>query len=104
MNIAKMLKQAQQMQEKMQSAQAELTRRTVEANVASGKVIVTANAAGEVLGIKIDPLVVAANDAELLEDLVLTGVQQALEKGKALAAEEMSKISGGLGLPSGLGL
>lgn len=103
MNIAKMLKQAQQMQAKMQTAQEELARQTVEANIANGKVIVTANAAGEVLSLKLDPVLVAANDPEMLEDLILTGVQQALAKGKAAAAEEMQKITGGLGLPPGLG-
>lgn len=103
MNIAKMLKQAQQMQAKIQETQEELTRQTVEANIAGGKVVVTANAAGDVLSIKLDPQLVAANDPEMLEDLILTGVKQALEKGKAAAAAEMQKITGGLGLPPGLG-
>jgi DNA-binding YbaB/EbfC family protein len=99
MNIAKMLKQAQQMQSKMQTAQAELAARTVEARVAGGKVTVVANGAGEVLSIKISPGIVDPNDVETLEDVVLTAVKQALEKGRELAAEEMNKITGGLGLP-----
>lgn len=103
MNIAKMLKQAQKMQADMQSLQADLANKTVEATAGGGKVTVTATAAGDVTAIRIDPSVVNAEDTEMLEDLVLTGVRQALDKGKALAAEEMKKITGGLGLPPGFG-
>jgi nucleoid-associated protein EbfC len=99
MNISKMLKQAQEMQQKMQEAQEELSAKTVEASVGGGKVKVTANGAGDVLAIKIAADVVDPADVEMLEDLVLTGVKQAIEKGKALAAEEMGRITGGLGLP-----
>jgi DNA-binding YbaB/EbfC family protein len=102
MNIAKMMKQAQQMQAKMQSAQAELAEKEVEASVGGGKVIVRATCAGDVLAIKIAPEVVDPEDVEILEDLVLSGVRQAIEKGKAQAAEEMSKLTGGMGLPPGL--
>lgn len=103
MNIAKMMKQAQQMQAKMQSIQAELAERTVETSVGGGKVTVKANGAGDVLSIKIDPQVVDPTDVEILEDLVLTGVKQAIEQGKAMAAAEMQKVTAGLGLPPGLG-
>jgi DNA-binding YbaB/EbfC family protein len=99
MDISKMLKQAQQMQQKMQETQEELASRIVESSVAGGKVKVTANGTGDVLGIKIAADVVDPADVEMLEDLVLTGVKQAIEKGKALAAEEMGRITGGLGLP-----
>jgi DNA-binding YbaB/EbfC family protein len=103
MNLAKMLKQAQQMQSKMQTAQAELAGRTVEAGVAGGKVVVTANGAGDILSIRIAREVVDPEDVEMLEDLVLTAVKQALAKGKALASEEMEKITGGMDLP-GIGM
>ncbi len=102
MNIAKMMKQAQQMQQQMQSAQEELAEREVEASVAGGKVTVTATCAGDVTAIKISPEVVDPEDVEMLEDLVLSGVRQAIETGKAQAAEEMGKLTGGLGLPPGL--
>ena len=102
MNIAKMMKQAQQMQSDMQNVQAELAARTVEASVA-GKVHVTVNGAGDVLSIRIDPSVVNAEDVEMLEDLVLTGVRQAIEKGREMAAGEMKKVTAGLGLPPGMG-
>ena len=104
MNLGKMLKQAQQMQKKMQSAQAELTEKTVEATAGGGKVVVTANGGGDVLSVKIDPSVVDAEDVEMLEDLVLSGIKQAQDQAKALAEQEMGKIAGDLpGMP-GLGL
>ena len=104
MNIAKMMKQAQQMQAKMQSLQAELAEQTVEETVGGGKVTVKANGAGEVLSIKIDPSIVDAEDVEILEDLVLSGVRKAIDTGKELASNEMSKATEGMGLPPGMGL
>ena len=68
MNVGKMLKQAQKMQEQMQSMQAELAAKTVESSVAGGKVVVTANGAGDVLRIKISADVVDPADVEMLED------------------------------------
>jgi DNA-binding YbaB/EbfC family protein len=103
MNIAKMMQQAQQMQEKMQTMQSDLAEKEVEATVGSGKLTVRANAAGEVLGIQIDPSLVDPDEVEILEDLVVTGVRQAIEQGKALAAEEMKAVTGGMDLPPGLG-
>ncbi|MFK5924872.1 MAG: YbaB/EbfC family nucleoid-associated protein [Verrucomicrobiota bacterium] len=103
MNIAKMMKQAQQMQSKMQDMQADLATQTVEESVGGGKVTVKANGAGEVLSIKIDPSIVDPEDVEFLEDLVLSGVRKAIDTGKALAADEMKKATDGMGLPPGMG-
>lgn len=103
MNIAKMMKQAQQMQSKMQTLQAELAEKEVEASVGGGKVIVKANGSGEVLSIKIDASIVDPADVEILEDLVLSGVRKAIDEGKALAAAEMKNVTGGLDLPPGMG-
>jgi DNA-binding YbaB/EbfC family protein len=103
MNIQKLMKQAQEMQQKMQQAQATLGTRTVEASVAGGKVTVVATAAGDVCSIKIDPSIVDPADVEFLQELVLSGVQQAIEQGRALASSEMGKLTGGMGLPPGLG-
>ncbi len=103
MNLKKMMQQAQRMQEEMLNTQAELGRKEVEATAGGGKVKVRANAAGEILSIKIDPSVVDATDVEMLEDLVLSGVKKALEDGKALASKEMSKVTAGLQLPPGVG-
>ncbi len=103
MNIQKMMKQAQKMQEQMQRAQEELGQKTVEVTAGGGKVTVVANGAGDVLSIKISKDVVDPNDVEMLEDLVLTGIQKAIEQGRALMQDEMGKITGGMGLPPGMG-
>ena len=87
------------MQEQMAKTQAELEERTVEVSAGGGKITVTANGAGEVLSIKIDKEIVDPNDVEFLEEVVLSGVKQAIEQGKALAQSEMTKITGGLGMP-----
>ncbi len=99
MNIQKMLKQAQQMQAKLAETQAELAEKTVEASVGGGKVTVVANGAGEVTSIKIDPQVVDPEDVEMLEDLVLAGVKQAIEDAKKMASTEMGKLTSGLNIP-----
>ena len=99
MNIQKMMQQAQQMQSKLASTQAELANKTVEASVGGGKIIVTATGAGDIISIKIDPSVVDPQDVEALEDLVLVGVKQAIENGRELAASEMKKITGGMNIP-----
>jgi len=99
MNLNKLMKQAQQMQAKMAKAHAELEEKTVELTAAGGKIKVTSNGAGEILIIKIDQAIVDPNDVEFLEEAVLSGVQQAIEQGKALAQSEMKKITGGLGMP-----
>jgi len=98
MNLNKLMKQAQKMQEQMAKTQAELEEKTVEVSAGGGKVKVVANGAGEVISIKIDKAIVDVNDVEFLEEVVLSGVKQAIEQGKAVAQSEMSKISGGLGL------
>lgn len=99
MNIQKLMKQAQQMQAGMAAKQDELANREVEVSVGGDKVKVRANCAGDVLEIKIDPAVVDPSDVEFLEELVLKGVQDAITKGKAQAAEEMGKLTGGMGIP-----
>ena len=99
MNIQKMLQQAQRMQAKLAETQTELASKTVEATVGGGKITVTASGSGDVLSIKIDPSVVDPQDVEMLEDLVLTGVRQAIEESRKLAEGEMKKATGGLNLP-----
>src|SRR5881396_653150 len=92
MNLNKLMKQAQKMQEQMAKTQSELEDKTVEVKAAGGKVTVVANGAGDVLSIKIAKEIVDPEDVEILEDLVLSGVQQAIMQGKALAQSEMTKI------------
>jgi DNA-binding YbaB/EbfC family protein len=99
MNLNKLMKQAQKMQAQMAQTQAELEEKTVEVSAGGGKVTVIANGAGEVRSIKIDKEIVDPDDVEFLEEVVLSGVKQAIEQGKALAQSEMTKITGGLGVP-----
>jgi len=99
MNIQKMLKEAQRMQDKLAQAQADLAEKTIESSAGGGKVTVTANGTGDILSIKIDPSIVDPGDVEILEDLVLAGVKQAQEDARAAAAENMEKITGGMKLP-----
>jgi len=87
------------MQEQMAKTQAELEQRTVEVSAGGGKVKVTANGAGDIIAIKIDKEVIDPNDVEFLEEMVLSAVKQGIEQGKALAHSEMSRITGGLGIP-----
>ncbi len=103
MNIKKMMQQAQKMQEQMLKAQDDLGKKTITATAGGGKVTVVANGSGDVLSIKISPEVVDPQDVELLEELVLTGVRKAIEEGRAIAQSEMGKLTGGMGLPPGLG-
>ena len=104
MNIAKMMKQAQKMQKDMQDMQASLADKSVEVTAGGGKVTVIANGAGDITSIKIAPEIVDAEDVEMLEDLVLSGVTQAAEQAKAIATKEMEAITGGMGLPPGMGM
>jgi hypothetical protein len=103
MNIQKMMKQAQKMQEQMMQTQAELAEKTVTATAGGGKVTVVANGGGDVISIKIAKEAVDPEDVEMLEDLVLTGVKKAIEEAKALTQAEMGKVTSGMGLPPGLG-
>src|SRR5213593_1121538 len=99
MNLNQLMKQAQKMQEQMTKTQAELEKQSIEVSAGGGKVKVTANGAGDVVAIKIDREVVDPNDVELLEEIILSAVKQAIEQAKALAQSEMTKITGGLGIP-----
>jgi DNA-binding YbaB/EbfC family protein len=99
MNLNKLMKQAQKMQEQMAKVQAELEEQTVEVHAGGGKVTVVANGAGEVVSIKIDKAIVDPTDVEFLEEMVLSGVKGAIERGKALAQSKMTNITGGLGIP-----
>src|SRR4026209_114700 len=101
MNLNKLMKQAQKMQEQMAKTQAELEQKTVEVSAGGGKVKITVNSAADIISIKIDKEVVDPNDVEFLEEMVLSAVKQAIKQGKALAQSEMTKITGRLG---GLGL
>jgi nucleoid-associated protein EbfC len=97
--MGNLMKQAQQMQQKMLKMQEEMAQRTVEASVGGGMVTVVANGKTEVLRIKIEPQVVDPDDVEMLEDLILAGVNEALRKAQEMVADEMSKLTGGMKIP-----
>ncbi|MBL3539260.1 hypothetical protein C8D99_10855 [Aminivibrio pyruvatiphilus] len=97
MNMDKIMKQAQKMQAQMAKVQEELAGEKVEGSAGGGMVTVTANGQGDVVGVRIDPEVMKGDDVEMLEDLVLAAVNEALRRSKELAAERMGRITGGLG-------
>jgi len=97
-----MLKQVQKMQDKMAKIQEEVANKTCEATVGGGMVTVVANGKNEVISIKISPEVVDPDDIEMLQDLILSAVNEALRKTSQLMAEEMQKLTKDLGLPPGL--
>lgn len=97
-----MLAQIEQLQAQMESTQAALADETVEASVGGGVVTVVANGQQDIVSIKIDPDVVDPEDVEMLEDLILAAISEAVEKSRALASERMGGLTGGLDLPPGL--
>jgi DNA-binding YbaB/EbfC family protein len=102
MDMNKLLQQAQQMQAEMAKAQEELAGEIVEATSGGGMVSVKATGAGELTEIKIDPKAIDPDDPELLEDMVLAAVNEALRAASNLAESRLGGMMGGLG--GGLGL
>lgn len=101
MNIMKMMKQAADMQKKMEQVQSGLAQETVDFSSGGGMVTVTARGDMSVTRIKIDPKVVQPGDVEMLEDLVRAAVDGALQKARDMAAERMQAVTAGLNLPPG---
>jgi DNA-binding YbaB/EbfC family protein len=94
-----LMKQAQQMQAKLAKAQEELKTREVEASSGGGMVTVRANGAQEILALQVEREIVNPDDIEMLQDLVRAAVNEALKKSREMMAEEMGKITGGMGIP-----
>jgi DNA-binding YbaB/EbfC family protein len=103
MDMNKLLQQVGEMQQQMQQAQQELAAETVEASAGGGMVKVTATGAGEVKAIRIDPKAIDPDDPELLADMVLAAVNEALRSAHSLAESKLGGLAGGalggLGLP-----
>ena len=97
--IGKFLKQAQKMQKDMAKIQAEMANKTVEATAGGGMVTVIVNGNQEITSIKIEKEVVASDDIEMLENLVIAAINEGLRKSKEMVTEEMSKLTGGLNIP-----
>lgn len=99
MNIAAIAKMAQQMQTQMAQAQAELKEMTLEATAGGGAVRVVVTGAQEIRAIEIDPSAVDPAEVEMLQDLVMAAVNDALARSKELERERMASVAGGMGLP-----
>ena len=93
------MRQAQELQAKLAKAQKELENVTLEVSSGGGAVTVTVNGQQEIQSVKISPEVIDPDDVELLEDLVLTAVREAIAKSKETAAKQLGGLTGGLNIP-----
>jgi len=97
--LGKFLKQAQKMQAEMTRVQEELAAREVEGTAGGGAVKAVARCDGSLVSVKIDPKVVDPSDVEMLEDLVVSAVANALEIAKKTQSDEMAKVTAGMNIP-----
>ena len=104
MNIGQIAKMAQQMQTQMAQAQDELKETTLEATAGGGAVRIVITGAQEVRSVEIDPGAVDPDEVEMLQDLVLSAMNEAIGKSKELERERMGRIAGGMGIPGMPGL
>ena len=100
--LGNFMKQAQKLQSEMKRIQDELAEKTVEATAGGGMVTVVANGKQEIVSIKIDPEVVDKDDVEMLEDLIVAAVNESKRRSQEMMMGEISKVTGGLGIPPGL--
>ena len=98
-NMMKIMKQAAAMKENLGKVQADLAEKTIEFSSGGGMVTVTAKGDGTIASIRIDPKLVDPSDVDLLQDTVLAAVNGAIQTAKDMAAQEMSKLTAGLGIP-----
>jgi DNA-binding YbaB/EbfC family protein len=97
--MGNMMKQAQKLQSKMMQMQEELAGKTIETTAGGGMITVVANGAQQVVSIKIEREVVDPDDVEMLEDLILAAVNDALTKSQEMVSSEMGKLTGGMKIP-----
>jgi len=97
--MGNMMKEAQKLQARMLKMQEELAEKTVESAVGGGMIKVVANGRNQVVSIRIEKEVVNPEDVEMLQDLILAAVNDALSKSQEMVAAQMSKLTGGLSLP-----
>ncbi|MBO34856.1 MAG: nucleoid-associated protein [Verrucomicrobiales bacterium] len=102
-SLNKLMKQAMRAQQQAEQVQAEMSERTVEATSGGGAVKVVARCDGTVQSIKVDPEALSPDDAEMLEDMLLTAINSAISQGQQVQQAEMAKITSGMGLP-GMGM
>jgi DNA-binding YbaB/EbfC family protein len=103
-DMGQLMKQAQQFQAKMAKVQEEVGNRTVEASAGGGMVSVVANGKQEIISVNIEREVIDPNDAEMLQDLIMAAVNDALSRARAMMSEEMGKLTKGLNIPGMPGL
>lgn len=99
MNIQEMMRQAQKMKAKLEKVQEEVGQKTVEGSAGGGMVVVTANGKNQIISVKIEKEVVNPEDLEMLQDLVVAATNQALTRAQEMMQTEVSKVTGGMGLP-----
>lgn len=97
--MAQLMKQANQMQSRMKKAQEDLAKAEYEATSGGGAVKVKVNGDHLILSITIDPEVLKAGDAEMLQDMIMSATNEAVKKAREVSAKEMEKITGGLNIP-----
>ncbi len=98
-SLGNIVKQAQELQERLAQVQEQAAARTVEASAGGGMVTATVNGRLEVVSVRIDPAVLKSGDLEMLQDLVVAAVNQGIRSAQAAVAEEMKKVTGGLKIP-----
>jgi hypothetical protein len=102
MNMNNMLKQVQKMQKDMAKVQEEVELKEVEASAGGGAVTVVASGKKQIMSISIKPEVVDPEDVEMLQDLIIAAVNEAIRQADEMVAKEMSKVTGGMNLPGGM--
>jgi DNA-binding YbaB/EbfC family protein len=98
-NMGQMMKQAQKLQSKMVKLQEELAEKTIETTSGGGMIKVVANGKQQIVSIQIEKEVVDPEDIEMLQDLILAAVNDALSKSQEMVSSEMGKLTGGLNIP-----
>ncbi|NLN45274.1 MAG: YbaB/EbfC family nucleoid-associated protein [Clostridiaceae bacterium] len=98
-NMNQLLAQAQKMQKDMEKAQEEVATLTADATAGGGAVKAVVNGSHEVVSLSIDPGVVDPEDVEMLQDLVVAAINEAMRKIEEISAERMSRVTGGMGMP-----
>jgi len=97
--LGNILKQAQQMHAKISQLQEEIAAKTVEGSSGGGMVNIVMNGKQEIVSVRIDPEVISREDVEMLQDLIMAAVNEAVRKSQEMMQEEMKKITGGLSIP-----
>ena len=98
-NMGKMMKQAQQLQNKMEKLQEEMADKTIEASAGGGMIKAVANGRQQIVSVSIEKEVVDPEDVEMLQDLIVAAINDALAQSQQMVSEEMNKLTGGMNIP-----